>query len=180
MPDSTRDAVVRPIPNSYVVPGFRLIGGEYPGARDASLARRRLERILRAGVGAFIDLTAPIDPLEPYHPLLRELSAEAAYTRLPVPDMGVPRVPRMRQILDAVDAALSAERTVYLHCWGGVGRTGTAIGCWLVRQGHDPDAALEQVARLFATMSPEKCRAHPEGSPQTEAQRQFVRDWIGK
>ena len=31
----------------------------------------------------------------------------------------------MQEILDAVDRALAAGRNVYLHCWGGIGRTGT-------------------------------------------------------
>jgi len=35
----------------------------------------------------------------------------------------------MHEILDTIDAALSAKRIVYVHCWGGVGRTGTVIGC---------------------------------------------------
>ena len=31
---------------------------------------------------------------------------------------------------------------MYLHCWGGVGRTGTVVGCWLVRHGRTGDEAL--------------------------------------
>lgn len=31
---------------------------------------------------------------------------------------------------------------VYLHCWGGIGRTGTIVGCWLARNGFPGKAAL--------------------------------------
>jgi hypothetical protein len=52
------------------------------------------------------------------------------------------------------------------------------IGCWLVRHGKTPDAALLEVDRLFRSMSAEKVRRHGEwGSPQTDAQRAFVRGW---
>lgn len=169
--------LTRPITNSYIVRDARLVAGEYPGASTDALARKRLSRFLEAGITSFIDLTAPIDPLKPYSELLREMAPHVAYTRLPIADMGIPRVPRMRSILDAIDAALAAEHTVYVHCWGGVGRTGTVVGCWLVRRGLTPDDALAEVRRLFASMSPQKLQAHPEGSPQTAAQREYVRRW---
>jgi hypothetical protein len=46
-----------------------------------------------------------------------------------------------------------------------------------VLRGATGDDALKQVADLLATMSPEKLRGHPEGSPQTDRQRAFVRMW---
>ena len=46
-------------------------------------------------------------------------------------------VPRSQQqtagILDAIDKALEDGKNVYVHCWGGIGRDGTVVGCWLVR-----------------------------------------------
>ena len=35
---------------------------------------------------------------------------------------------------------------VYVHCWGGIGRTGTVVGCWLVRHGMTGDEALAEFA----------------------------------
>ena len=46
----------------------------------------------------------------------------------------------------AVDDALGEGRTVYVHCWGGIGRTGTVVGCWLVRHGLTGRGALDQIA----------------------------------
>lgn len=175
----------RPIPNSYVVPGTRLAAGEYPGSPAVTPAAERDARLaafLDAGVTAFVDLTSRWDGLDDYGPALQALAAErgltVAHERFPILDMGVCAAEHMAAALDAVDAHLAAGRGVYVHCWGGVGRTGTAVGAWLVRRGRTPEAALAEVAELFATMTPEKRARHRAwGSPQTEEQRRFVRDW---
>jgi protein-tyrosine phosphatase len=84
----------------------------------------------------------------------------------------------MRAILSYIEAELAAGRLVYVHCLGGVGRTGTVVGCLLVENGASGDEALAMVSTLFETMSPEKVHRHRhDGSPQTEQQRQFVRAW---
>ena len=170
-----------PIPNSYWLPGNKVVAGEYPGAWSPADARDRLRRLLDAGVRAFVNLTDPEDGLTPYEPALRE-EAEArgvavTYHALPITDMGIPSRERMAEILDTIDAEVAEGRVVYVHCWGGVGRTGTVVGCHLVRGGCAGGEALRQVAALFATMSAEKVAWHTTGSPQTDAQRAFVRAW---
>src|SRR6476661_8703202 len=55
--------------------------------------------------------------------------------RFAIPDVSVPSEPLMRATLDHIDAELAANRGVYVHCFGGIGRTGTVIGCWLLRHG---------------------------------------------
>jgi len=173
-----------PIENSYRIPGALLIAGEYPGIlpdRPPSELETKLARFLDIGVSAFVDLTGPPDPLAPYEPTLRALAArrrvEISYERLTIPDMDVCNRQHMSRVLDAIDGYLSNGRTVYVHCWGGVGRTGTVVGCWLVRHGKTGQEALDEVARLFATMSETKRRNHPEGSPQTPAQCAMVQVW---
>lgn len=167
-----------PIPNSYwVVPG-QFAAGEYPGDRAESDARAKLRMLLEAGVTRFIDLTEE-GRLIPYANLLteeaRELSVEAAYGRRPIPDGKVPRSqPVMTAILDEVDEAIAHGETVYVHCLGGVGRTGTVVGCWLVRHGHTGDKALERVVELFRGMA--KAYRHPR-SPETDQQDDYVRNW---
>jgi protein-tyrosine phosphatase len=61
---------------------------------------------------------------------------------------------------------------VYVHCWGGFGRTGTVVGCHLVRHGRSGAAAL---ARLNELRRETPYAAHP--SPEREAQRALVRSW---
>ena len=171
----------RPFPNSYRVPGARLYAGEYPGARTGDVAREKLAGLLDAGVAHCIDLTEEGE-LYTYHELLAEL-AEARgvtvrHTRLSIPDMDVPHPERMTEILDAIDAAQAAGHVTYVHCWGGIGRTGTVVGCHLVRRGMTGEEALAEVQRLYDTMSAEKRAYHPE-SPQTAEQRDFVLAWFG-
>ena len=165
--------------NTYwVVPG-RFAAGEYPGARNRHEAAARLRTLLRAGINHFIDLTGPPDRLEPYERIAQE-QAQAEGTTVwrehhPIPDMSIPRRDReMTAILDAIDDAMARGRTVYVHCWGGIGRTGTVVGCWLVRQGLTGDEALAQLAERWQQV--EKRWLHPQ-SPQTRTQRNYVRRW---
>lgn len=163
--------------NSYwVIPG-RFAAGEYPGARRAEEASAKVTQLLQAGIDLFIDLTETHE-LEPYQRILvddaGERESRPAYLRMPICDMNVPTHAEMVAILNAIDGALAAGRRIYLHCWGGIGRTGTVVGCYLVRHGLSGDGALERVAALFAT-TPKSAFYQ---SPQTEAQCAFVREWI--
>lgn len=179
--------LVRPIDNAYVVPGTRLAAGEYPGmAWGTPRAMRdvRLQAFLDAGITAFIDLTHPDDPLDAYATRLKELAAaasvEVVHDYLSIVDMDICDATHMRRVLDTIDQRLAEGHGVYVHCWGGVGRTGMSVGCWLVRHGLDGETALDQVRALFGTMSPAKVRRFgPNGSPQTDEQRQVVRSWRG-
>src|SRR5260370_35545342 len=133
----------KPDPNSYwVVPG-KLLDGEYPGALDSEEARRRLRRFLQAGVRHFIDLTE-IGELRPYAELLtEEAGSRTSYERIPIRDVSVPDEPKtMAEIIAAIDRAIAEGGITYVHCWGGVGRTGLAVACWLQESGQKPDEAL--------------------------------------
>jgi len=121
-----------PIPDFYwVVPG-RLCAGEYPGARTNPAARDKLRLFLEAGLTFFLDLTEERE-LRPYAALLRE-EAEARgmaveHRRMAIRDLGTPAPAETGRMLDAIDAALAAGHRVYVHCYGGIGRTGTIVGC---------------------------------------------------
>jgi hypothetical protein len=175
----------RPIDNSYVVPDTALVAGEYPGMRfgtPASIRDAKLQQFLDAGITAFVDLTHPDDPLDLYAGRLQELAAErgvnVVHDYLSIVDMDVCDNAFMTQVLDTIDARMAEGHRVYVHCWGGVGRTGMTVGCWLVRNGRTGDEALDDVKMLFATMSPAKVAYFgPDGSPQTDAQRAVVRAW---
>ena len=152
-----RDVV--PFPRSYwVVPG-QLLAGCYPGAPAAREASAKLRGLLDAGIRAMVSLMEPEEtdrqgrPFTPYEESLARLAAEREMAvtclRLPIPDQCVPTRELMRQILDAIDAQLEQGAPVYLHCWGGKGRTGTVVGCWLARHGlANGDEALRRVQYL--------------------------------
>lgn len=155
----------------WVVPG-RLLAGEYPYARNGEEGRRRLRWLLELGVDFWIDLTqAGESGLERYFPVLSEEAAcmgrQVWHQRLPIPDMGVPQPSQMRRILDQIDEALEQGRTVYLHCYGGIGRTGTVVGCYLVRHGLSGPQALAQIAQ-WRLATPDGWKPSPETRPQTD------------
>ena len=168
-----------PIPNSYWADPGRLAAGEYPGAPTAKEAEDKLRMLLAAGIDHFIDLTEENERLVPYAPSLAivapEMGISATHRRCPIRDVSVPSTcAQMRGILDAIDHALAAGKTVYVHCWGGVGRTGTTVGCWLVRHGLTGDQALAQLAELWRGVA--KAYRSPR-SPETREQADYVRGW---
>ncbi len=164
-----------PIPDAYWVEPGQLLAGEYPGAKDAAAARRKLRLFLDAGVTFFLDLTVD-DELAPYVPVLLEEAAArhmaVEHCRMPIPDLGTPQPAEVIRILDTIDTAIAAGRRVYVHCWGGIGRTGTIVGCYLVRHGLTGDLALAAIAQLRQG-TPDDNRVAPE----THDQRERVRNW---
>jgi predicted aconitase with swiveling domain len=166
----------RPNGNTYWV-SDRLLAGEYPGHWDDTVARQRLQTYLDRGVTCFIDLTEDGE-LVPYDHLLPVRAANGqriVYQRMAIRDLGVPRSPEfMAAILDRIDQAIEEGRTVYVHCWGGVGRTGTVVSCHLVRHGLHGDRALAEIAGHWQTV--EKRTRHPR-SPEMPEQLAYVRLW---
>jgi protein-tyrosine phosphatase len=161
-----------PIPDSYwVVPG-RLLAGEYPGALLEVKARAKVQLMLAAGITLFLDLTEEGE-LEPYAHFLGDPAQQSAkHCRVAIRDLGVPTRATMSHILATIDHAIESGEVVYVHCWGGVGRTGTVVGCYLVRHGMSGSDALEHIKHLRD--------GTPDGwkrSPETDAQQRMVLNW---
>ena len=99
----------------------------------------------------------------------------------PIPDMGTPTAGHVMQILDDIDEVRAQGGTAYVHCWGGVGRTGTVIGCWLVRHGLDRGDAIARIAELRAEIAGERPSPETAGAgrarPRVEA-RMVKRLWL--
>jgi hypothetical protein len=167
----------RPLPASYWVEPGRFLAGEYPGRPNSLHMRQRAHALLRFGFDVFIDLTRP-DEREPYYSALQEHAAHYGLTvshqRFAIGDLGLPTVQSMVRILDAIDNALVDGHNVYLHCWAGVGRTGTTVGCYLVRHGRSGEQALAQLARLYGTSLQSQ---YYRQVPETKEQVDFIRNW---
>ena len=171
------ELVDRPIPESYWVEPGRLLAGEYPGRFDGESTRKRIDALLEAGFNTFIDLTKPNETSPYFRTLLEESDAyqvEVKHHRFPIGDFGIPVPEQMSAILNAIDDELKAGRKIYLHCWGGIGRTGTTVGCYLVRHGMSGEQALRQLAKWWSSVP--KSRIHAR-SPETLEQANFIRNW---
>jgi hypothetical protein len=167
----------RPISESYWVEPGRFLAGEYPAAPYVGRARERLVKLLDTGINTFIDLTFP-NELPSYQLLLLEQARlrgiEVQYTRMSILDRSIPTEATMTGILNTIDSALAAGRNLYLHCWGGIGRTGTTVGCYLVRRGLTGEQALAQLAQWWKDVP--KSAYYPR-SPETNRQVEFILQW---
>lgn len=174
--------MMRPIPNSYCVAEHTLFAGEYPGSApfmDATAAEEKLAKFLDLNITVFVDLTQH-DELNAYHDTLTTLASERGidviHDRRPIKDSNICSEQQMCDTLDAIDAHHAAGRNVYVHCWGGIGRTGMTIGCWMVRHGHSADDALAIVEAGFSSML-KRVRMKEWSSPETAEQVRVVREW---
>ncbi|MBN2241064.1 MAG: dual specificity protein phosphatase family protein [Acidobacteria bacterium] len=171
-----------PFERSYwVLPG-KLLAGAYPGDPCEGRIEEKLRLFLDGGIRCFVDLTSPEDEklygqaMVPYRNVIEKMEAgdfRIHYRRMPILDMDVPAPARMKDILDIIDAAVLGGAPVYVHCLGGFGRTGTVVGCWIVRHGIGRGGAVIDLIRKLRRGNPQADRK----SPQTAAQRRFILAW---
>src|SRR5262249_26765094 len=175
VPDSTAP---RPNLNTCWIIPDKFLAGEYPGDKDAAKAREKINRFLATGVRHFIDLTESGE-LVPYDSILSEeahlANLTATYQRFPTRDLSVPRdATQLGEILLTIDRRLREGGAVFLHCWGGVGRTGLVVACWLQEHGRTPDDALAELSRNWSTVAKSSRKA---ASPETTEQVDWVKAW---
>ncbi len=153
-----------------MTPG-RLLAGEYPCGDAPAVTRERLQRLLSAGITAFVDLTQ-VGERADYTSLL---PAHVHYLRSPIIDMRTPADPaQMQAIQSHLRAMLAGDRCVYVHCRAGIGRTGVVIGCYLAEQGLGGPAALKQLNVLWR----QSARSlHWPQVPQTIEQAEYIERW---
>ena len=157
----------------WVEPG-RILAGEYPGERsDPVRAAATVNLLVDVGVRTFVDLTEHGELTSYADHVAAAADARALdlrHERIPIVDFSTADTATYDRIVDHVHH--EAERgVVYVHCWGGIGRTGTVVGCLLVDSGLDGQGALRRLAALRAGT-----RKELMDSPQTPAQIQVVLD----
>ena len=164
--------VSRPLHQSYYV-GGNLFAGEYPGDKSGELAEAKLKRMHHFGVRHFVDLTEEGE-LRPYRQLLPN---DTTYLRFPIQDVNVPKsVEAVHQLIDKMEYLMQQDGYTYIHCWGGVGRTGTIVACYEARQMEKPtlEKALTAMRNNFSKMPKESHRRSPETPEQIDFVRRFV------
>ncbi len=88
--------------------------------------------------------------------------------RLPAPSLTGPDAGRMTRILDEIEQAIAAGRTVLVHCPDKPSPLAAVIGCFLLRQGFESREALERLEPLTEGL---------DRSAKAEGVEAFVRAW---
>jgi ADP-ribosyl-[dinitrogen reductase] hydrolase len=166
--------LTRPLPNSYwATPD--VLACEYPGDRNPTKALVKLELLLDAGITDFYDLTEAHE-LVPYERLLQQAAISRGqnvrYQRFPILDAGLPDVETLEALLAALANTVAAGCKAAVHCWGGIGRTGTVIGCYLVR--HHKLSGSNALARIAHEWQSVEKSHRIIRSPETDDQFRLV------
>jgi len=172
-----------PFARSYwAVPG-KLLAGCYLGDKNPRQAEAKLRGLLASGIRVVVNLMEEDEFghdgefFVPYEETLQRIATnkgtEIECIRIPIPDLTAPSSKHMKTILDHIDLAISQDKPVFVHCWGGKGRTGTVVGCYLARHGI---ASGKEALQKITELRKNDPTSH-QASPETDSQRSLVKHW---
>jgi len=169
-----------PFHTSYWVVPNLLAAGPHPLGVFEPAPLDIADRFYACNVRHFVDLTEKGEYgsyLKKWNPIEGTPVTEIfTYKQFPIQDFGAPSKVIAQKILDYIDARIAEEQgAVYLHCYAGLGRTGTIVGLYLAR--HGIARGKEVVAKIHQLRSllPEPHRS--ADSPQSATQLQMVVRW---
>lgn len=157
-----------PIRNSYKV-DERIYAGEYPATSNETLGRKELSRFVKFGITHFIDLTEGGE-LSPYS---QWLPSGCTYTRFGIKDCGTPRsMQEVTELLETIISTIKSDKNakIYIHCRGGIGRTGTIVGCYYAMLLKNYTLANNLLQKQFS----ESPKSTFRRTPETLQQSQFI------
>ncbi|KAG1661526.1 hypothetical protein FOA52_000036 [Chlamydomonas sp. UWO 241] len=181
---------------NWCLPG-RVIAGAYPASMDDVETERILTTLLELGINTFVCLQAEVNINCPEHawrsgqglrPYIKDaqrilskahdsgnrriVQQKIDFLHLPIIDGDVTTDSAMSRLAeDCMERVLRGEK-LYVHCWGGHGRTGTLISVMLGRL-----YAISYTTAMRYCQTYHDARAYPQGvrSPHTPVQRAQVR-----
>jgi protein tyrosine phosphatase len=150
-----------------------MFAGEYPGDRDEEVAMRKIAQMHRFGIRHIVDLTEEGE-LCPYAHLL---PGDMTHYRFPIRDVSIPKdLESVRALIERIDELKKLDGYVYIHCWGGVGRTGTIVACYISAHERELDAnqVLTKLRGYFKVMPKSSRRKTPDSRSQVGYIKNFV------
>jgi protein tyrosine/serine phosphatase len=156
--------------NSYQVAPL-IWAGSYIGLPSSDDAPNQIAWLLQKGIHLIIDLTSHDDQLPRYTDALAACAPHITHKQFPMIDGSIPSEVQMVAILKAIDEAVALEHGVYVHCWGGFGRTGMVVACWYKRQEQNGTAALKRIQQARCEIKSSR------PSPDYSVQVGFVMRW---
>ncbi len=159
-----------PIEYSYIV-YKRIFAGEHPLYRRHTVSPdERISQFLEFGITDFMDLTIPGEAPE-YGAML---PADIHRHVFPIRNFEAPE--NMQALCDIFDKLAqrligNPDGKLYIHCHGGVGRTGTIVAClYIYFEGQSHDEAIIRMRQQYS-QSP---RSEIMDAPETLRQLKFI------
>ncbi len=123
--------------NHYTLSGGELVGCEHPAVLG------RPQAVLEAladeyNVQAVLTLTPRFTDFA--LPQVRQFH---------VPMAGLPSPAELERAMAVIDFCCQANEVVCVHCQRGLDRTACVLGCWLVRQGAEPETVIAELLSKF-------------------------------
>jgi protein-tyrosine phosphatase len=167
-----------PFERSYWVLPNKLLAGEIPAHADPIKAIEKLDALIQLNIKLVINLMEESERnrhgqlFYDYSSYLNQHNVQTR--RFPITDLSVPGKESMNEILHQIDESIGQKRNIYIHCWGGAGRTGTVVGCFLKRFGYADNTNVFDFIDYLKRTTPIAHRS----SPETDEQKEFVLKWI--
>jgi len=118
----------------------RLCFGEQPGRWRNIL--QDLDFLRDIGVRAILSLREHEKSLRVY------LENGFLAAHLPLFDFQAPSQQQMDNCMQMIEHMVRPGRALYVHCFAGLGRSGTVAAAWLIKQGRAPVEAIDTIRRL--------------------------------
>jgi len=174
MPDDIRTSASHPLQVAWLLSphdriGLTLAPGQHRestrGYRWARDLDADLQALVAAGVTVLVGLLEERElkrALADLYP--RAAAAGLEVLRLPIADGHIPEDrATVDALLEQIEARVAEGKRIVIHCMGGLGRTGTIAGCYLMRGG----LPLADVLAMLAEVRDPLC-------PENSAQRAYI------
>lgn len=152
---------IPPFTHTWIEPGKVLIGSIPSTPQD-------IETL--AGMGIRMILTLTRRDIRDYPGVKDALHQHGIYDfQYPIPDGGIPHELIPHAALDLLEAASESDAPVYVHCRGGIGRSGIILQAWYCL---DRDKTLDEARDLL------RVRRNYEGNATAADQGSPQREWL--